>query len=59
MRLYRTGEVAKKLGVWRWIKAGKRYIGKEFAIPESEVLRLLEKFPLRQGFGQRPEGLGR
>lgn len=50
MRLYRTGEVAKKLGVStmtvrRWIKAGKikaYQIGKEFRIPESEVLRLLE-----------------
>ncbi|WP_167915769.1 IS607 family transposase [Thermococcus sp. LS2] len=50
MRLYRTGEVAKRLGVStmtirRWIKAGKikaYQIGKEFRIPESEVLRLLE-----------------
>ncbi|ANF22233.1 IS607 family transposase [Thermococcus piezophilus] len=50
MRLYRTGEVAKKLGVStmtvrRWIRAGKikaYQIGKEFRIPESEVLRLLE-----------------
>jgi len=50
MRLYRTGEVAKKLGVStmtvrRWIKVGKikaYRIGKEFRIPESEVLRLLE-----------------
>ncbi|MEB2792487.1 MAG: IS607 family transposase [Caldisphaeraceae archaeon] len=49
-RLYRTGEVAKRLGVStmtirRWIKAGKikaYQIGKEFRIPESEVLRLLE-----------------
>jgi len=50
MRLYRTGEVAKRLGVStmtvrRWIKAGKikaYQIGREFRIPESEVLRLLE-----------------
>ena len=50
MRLYRTGEVAERLGVStmtvrRWIKAGKikaYQIGKEFRIPESEVLRLLE-----------------
>ncbi len=49
-RLYRSGEVAKRLGVStmtirRWIKAGKikaYQIGKEFRIPESEVLRLLE-----------------
>lgn len=50
MRLYRTGEVTKKLGVStmtvrRWIKAGKikaYQVGKEFRIPENEVLRLLE-----------------
>ena len=50
MRLYRTGEVAKRLGVStmtvrRWIKAGKikaHQIGREFRIPESEILRLLE-----------------
>jgi len=50
MRLYRTGEVAKRLGVStmtvrRWVKAGKikaYQIGREFRIPESEVLRLLE-----------------
>ncbi|KUH31602.1 hypothetical protein APY94_12185 [Thermococcus celericrescens] len=50
MRLYRTGEVAKRLGVSamtirRWIKEGKikaYRVGKEFRIPESEVLRLLE-----------------
>ena len=50
MRLYRTGEVAKRLGVStmtvrRWIKAGKikaYQSGREFRIPESEVLRLLE-----------------
>ena len=50
MRLYRTGEVAKRLGVStmtvrRWIKEGKinaHRIGKEYRVPESEVLRLLE-----------------
>ncbi len=50
VRLYRTGEVAKRLGVStmtvrRWIKVGKieaYQIGKEFRIPEGEVLRLLE-----------------
>ena len=50
VRLYRTGEVAKRLGVSsmtvrRWVKAGKikaRKIGKEYRIPESEILRLLE-----------------
>ncbi|ASJ11694.1 IS607 family transposase [Thermococcus thioreducens] len=50
MRLYRTGEVAKKLGVskmtvLRWIKSGKlkaHRIGKEYRVPESEILRILE-----------------
>ncbi len=50
VRLYRTGEVAKRLGVStmtirRWVKSGKikaHKIGKEYRIPESEVLRLLE-----------------
>ncbi|WP_456366280.1 IS607 family transposase [Thermococcus sp.] len=50
MRLYRTGEVAKKLGVskmtvLRWIKSGKlkaHRIGKEYRVPESEIKRLLE-----------------
>ena len=50
MRLYRTGEAAKKLGVskmtiLRWIKSGKlkaRRIGKEYRVPESEIRRILE-----------------
>ena len=50
MRLYRTGEVAKKLGVskmtvLRWIKSGKlkaHRIGKEYRVPESEIKRILE-----------------
>ncbi|WP_148882043.1 IS607 family transposase [Thermococcus aciditolerans] len=50
MKLYRTGEVAKKLGVskmtvLRWIKAGKlkaHRIGKEYRVPESEIKRILE-----------------
>jgi len=50
VRLYRTGEVAKKLGVskmtvLRWIKAGKlkaHRIGKEYRVPESEIKRILE-----------------
>jgi len=50
VRLYRTGEVAKKLGVskmtvLRWIKSGKlkaHRIGKEYRVPESEILRILE-----------------
>ncbi len=50
VRLYRTGEVAKKLGiskmtVLRWIKSGKLKayrIGKEYRVPESEILRILE-----------------
>jgi len=50
MRLYRTGEAAKKLGVskmtvLRWIRAGriKAYkIGREHRIPEREIKRLLE-----------------
>ncbi|HIP74955.1 MAG TPA: helix-turn-helix domain-containing protein, partial [Thermococcus paralvinellae] len=50
MKLYRTGEVARRLGiskmtVLRWIKSGKLKayrIGKEYRVPESEVLRLLE-----------------
>ncbi|WP_456421817.1 IS607 family transposase [Thermococcus sp.] len=50
MKLYRTGEVAKKLGVskmtvLRWIKSGKlkaHRIGKEYRVPESEILRILE-----------------
>ncbi|QDA31639.1 IS607 family transposase [Thermococcus indicus] len=50
MKLYRTGEVAKKLGVskmtvLRWIKAGKlkaHRIGKEYRVPESEITRILE-----------------
>ena len=50
IKLYRTGKVAKMLGVSRvtvirWIKQGKIKavrIGKEFRIPESEVKRLLK-----------------
>lgn len=50
MKLYRTGEVAKKLGVskmtvLRWIKSGKleaHRIGKEYRVPESEIKRILE-----------------
>jgi len=50
VKLYRTGEVAKKLGVskmtvLRWIKAGKlkaHRIGKEYRVPESEIKRILE-----------------
>ncbi|ACS91089.1 MAG TPA: IS607 family transposase [Thermococcaceae archaeon] len=50
MRLYRTGEAAKKLGVskmtiLRWIQSGKlkaHRIGKEYRVPESEIKRLLE-----------------
>ncbi|NJE05195.1 IS607 family transposase [Thermococcus sp. M36] len=50
MKLYRTGEAARKLGVskmtvLRWIKAGKlkaHRIGKEYRVPESEIKRLLE-----------------
>ena len=50
LKLYRTGEVARRLGiskmtVLRWIKSGKLKayrIGKEYRVPESEVLRLLE-----------------
>ncbi len=50
LKLYRTGEVAKKLGVskmtvLRWIKSGKlkaHRIGKEYRVPESEILRILE-----------------
>jgi len=50
VRLYRTGEAAKKLGVskmtiLRWIKSGKlkaRRIGKEYRVPESEIRRILE-----------------
>ncbi|WP_148882988.1 IS607 family transposase [Thermococcus aciditolerans] len=50
VRLYRTGEFAKKLGVskmtvLRWIKAGKlkaHRIGKEYRVPESEIKRILE-----------------
>lgn len=54
MELYRTGKVAKMLGVHkvtviRWIKDGKIRavrIGKEYRIPEDEVKRLLgEKTP--------------
>jgi len=49
VKLYRTGEAAKKLGVskmtvLRWIKAGKlkaHRIGKEYRVPESEIKRLL------------------
>jgi len=50
MRLYRTGEAAKRLGVTkmtvlRWIKAGKikaYKVGREHRIPESEIKRILE-----------------
>ena len=50
VKLYRTGEVAKKLGVskmtvLRWIKSGKleaHRIGKEYRVPESEIKRILE-----------------
>ncbi len=51
MKLYRTGEVAERLGVskmtvLRWIKAGKIKafrIGREYRIPpENEILRILE-----------------
>jgi len=50
MRLYRTGEAAKRLGVTkmtvlRWIRAGKiraYKIGREHRIPESEIKRILE-----------------
>ena len=50
MRLYRTGEAAKRLGVTRmtvlrWIRAGKiraYKIGREYRIPESEIKRILE-----------------
>jgi len=50
VKLYRTGEVAKKLGVskmtvLRWIKTGKlkaHRIGKEYRVPESEIKRILE-----------------
>ena len=50
MKLYRTGEVAKKLGVskmtvLRWIKSGKlkaHRIGKEYRVPESEIKGILE-----------------
>ncbi|ANF23409.1 IS607 family transposase [Thermococcus piezophilus] len=50
MKLYRTGEAAKKLGVskmtvLRWIKSGKlkaHKIGKEYRVPESEIKRILE-----------------
>ncbi|NJE61772.1 IS607 family transposase [Thermococcus sp. 21S7] len=50
MKLYRSGEVAKKLGVskmtvLRWIKSGKlkaHRIGKEYRVPESEIKRILE-----------------
>ncbi len=50
MKLYRTGEAAKKLGVskmtvLRWIKAGKlkaHKISKEYRVPESEIKRILE-----------------
>lgn len=50
MKLYRTGKVAEMLGVnkvtvIRWIKQGKIKavrIGREFRIPEDEVMRLLK-----------------
>ncbi|ACS90786.1 IS element ISTsi1 orfA, putative resolvase [Thermococcus sibiricus MM 739] len=50
MRLYRTGEASKKLGVskmtiLRWIKSGKlkaHRIGKEYRVPESEIKKILE-----------------
>lgn len=50
MKLYRTGEVAERLGVskmtvLRWIKAGKIKafrIGREYRVPENEILRILE-----------------
>nr|WP_206204532.1 IS607 family transposase [Thermococcus sp. 21S7] len=50
VKLYRSGEVAKKLGVskmtvLRWIKSGKlkaHRIGKEYRVPESEIKRILE-----------------
>ncbi|NJE06035.1 IS607 family transposase [Thermococcus sp. M36] len=50
VKLYRTGEAAKKLGVskmtvLRWIKSGKlkaHRIGKEYRVPESEIKRILE-----------------
>jgi len=50
VKLYRTGEVAKKLGVskmtvLRWIKSGKlkaHRIGKEYRVPESEIKRILK-----------------
>lgn len=50
VRLYRTGEAAKRLGVskmtvLRWIKSGKlkaHRIGREYRVPESEIIRLLE-----------------
>jgi len=50
MRLYRTGEAAKRLGVTRmtvlrWIRAGKikaYKVGREHRIPESEIKRILE-----------------
>ncbi|MHA1238805.1 MAG: IS607 family transposase [Candidatus Odinarchaeia archaeon] len=50
VKLYRTGEAAKRLGVskmtvLRWIKASKLKayrIGKEYRVPESEVRRILE-----------------
>ncbi|MBC7094192.1 MULTISPECIES: IS607-like element ISTsi1 family transposase [Thermococcus] len=50
VRLYRTGEASKKLGVskmtiLRWIKSGKlkaHRIGKEYRVPESEIKKILE-----------------
>ena len=56
MELLRTGEVAKRLGVTtktvrRWIEAGiirAHRVGKEYRIPETEVIRVLKEKKLEK-----------